>query len=284
MRMNTFSSRNHGGISLAVALFAGLHLAAAFGCGGNTRDVGDALMDVTGTSGDDVPGGDDVADDVAGDGADGVGGDDSTAADVTGDANDTTDTNVPEPGTFGAACEGNGDCRSGYCLEGYGTRVCSDVCDGSCADGWSCRQDITVFPDVVFICVPSFPDLCRPCDENDACDSGGTSTGSRCLPRGNDGAFCGGACTTATCPPDYRCEPTTDVDGEVTSQCVLEAGAECACSAAAIADGASTTCRSGNAFGTCDGRRTCIATGLSACDAPEAELDVCNGQDDNCDG
>jgi len=259
---------------------------AALACIGacNTKTV--EGLDVEG-DGDGFTELDGAADDAI-DPGDGQGGADGRDGGVDPDtAGDAADGDVAiEPGAFGWPCVANGECNSGYCLEAYGQRVCSDVCDGACVDGWSCRQDITVFPDVVFVCVPSFPSACRPCDTNEVCDDGGTSEGSRCVPRPDklEGAFCGGSCATASCPGGYICEALADVDGEVTPQCVPVGGAECTCSSAAIGASATTTCIRDNEIGGCSGVRTCTSAGLTACDAMAAAEDSCNGADDDCDG
>ncbi len=58
----------------------------------------------------------------------------------------------------------------------------------------------------------------------------------------------------------------------------------CLCSNLAIASGLASPCQSENDFGICEGVRGCTEDGLSACDAPEAAAEVCNGVDDNCNG
>ncbi|MCC6621381.1 MAG: PQQ-binding-like beta-propeller repeat protein [Deltaproteobacteria bacterium] len=208
--------------------------------------------------------------------------DDADTRDATGDAS-PADTGGLTPGAFGWPCDDNDECDSGYCIEGYAGRQCSETCTDRCAEGWSCRLDLSSGVDDVFVCVQSFPNLCRPCDDNATCARDG-ATGARCLPRGDDGAFCGGACTTASCPSGYTCKASVDVGGEVTPQCVPDDGAECACSPRAIADGATTMCRAANTIGVCAGERQCTAAGLTACDAPAPATDLCNGLDDDCDG
>jgi len=191
----------------------------------------------------------------------------------------------PAPGTFGWPCHDNADCESDYCLEGYDGRVCSRSCETRCDDGWSCRQDLAKFPDIIFVCVPSFPTLCTPCDASAECHTGSDDS-ARCLPRDGErdlGAFCGGSCAAAPCPEGYVCASRPDVDGVVTPQCVPTDGA-CHCSPAAMASGASTQCAMQNDEGRCVGRMACGIEGLSSCDAQEPALDRCDGRDDDCDG
>ena len=40
----------------------------------------------------------------------------------------------------------------------------------------------------------------------------------------------------------------------------------------------------GKVVGKCKGERVCNAAGLTVCAAPEAKAEVCNGEDDDCDG
>ncbi|TNF28658.1 MAG: hypothetical protein EP329_17510 [Deltaproteobacteria bacterium] len=208
-----------------------------------------------------------------------------TGDEVEGDALDGSDGADTEPPGLVNPCFENSDCQSGYCIEGYDERVCTRTCEGSCDEGWSCRQDLAAFPDVIFICVPSYPTLCRPCETNADCLTEGDET-QRCIPRGphgNDGAFCGGLCAGASCPPGYLCASQADVNGEQTPQCVPLSGV-CGCSPAAMAAGASTTCASENDLGRCLGTRYCSVEGLSACNAPAPVIDDCDGVDDDCDG
>jgi len=212
---------------------------------------------------------------------------DTTADPDASDADGSdVDTSGPQPGGFGWGCVDNADCTSNYCIEGYDRKVCTRTCEGTCAEGWSCRQDLAQFPDVVFICVPSYPTLCRPCETNADCRTEGDDT-QRCVPRGpngNDGAFCGGDCAGASCPPGYLCASQADVDGELTPQCVPLSGV-CECSPAAVASGAPTTCAAQNDLGRCLGTRYCALEGLTACNAPAPAADTtCDGADDDCDG
>ena len=48
--------------------------------------------------------------------------------------------------------------------------------------------------------------------------------------------------------------------------------------------GASTTCTTTNEHGSCEGQRSCAASGLSACTAATPQAEVCDGLDNDCDG
>ena len=251
--------------------------------GSDARDTSNAeVSDTADTTSDST--GDTDPDGAAPDGTD----PDGTDPDGTSpDGSDSRDGDGNTPlGLFGDPCTDNTDCESGYCLDAYEGRVCSTTCSGGCIDGWSCQQDLTKFPDLVFVCTPSFPTLCAPCRSNSECQGGGATAESRCLPRGDgsNGAFCGGDCTRTTCPEGYRCEAAVDLNGRETQQCVPADGAECGCSGPAIAAAASTDCWTENALGRCDGARVCTAAGLTDCDAGTPAEDLCNGLDDDCDG
>ena len=43
-------------------------------------------------------------------------------------------------------------------------------------------------------------------------------------------------------------------------------------------------CEQSNDFGTCQGTRFCLQSGLSSCDAAEPFPESCNKLDDNCNG
>jgi hypothetical protein len=194
---------------------------------------------------------------------------------------DTSDT-PPEPGELGAPCENPDDCNSGFCVSSRNGYICSATCDSSCPEGWSCKQSLNG-QDAVFICLPDFPTLCRPCKENADCASAGSVNSARCIPTGDEGAFCGGDCATTPCPDGYSCEEVTDVSGEQANQCVRKEGV-CECTAPAIDDNASTLCYVTNNFGQCQGERLCIASGLSDCSAETPAGEVCDGVDNDCDG
>lgn len=197
---------------------------------------------------------------------------------------DYNDDYVPSQGGFLYPCDTNDECNSGFCIDGPEGKVCSKTCSNFCeVRGWSCRQDVSA-AGVLFLCQPSFPTLCDPCRSNDDCVTDKDNTPHRCVPRGDSGAFCGGACKADDdCPDDYLCSTIVDIDGAVSSQCVTKEGAECSCSAGATIRGASTECSITVAEGKCLGERSCEeGTGLTACDAEQPQEEICNGVDDNC--
>jgi len=289
MNLSTFKS-------LFLISLASLTLA---GCPDPTTstDTGDGGIDVNVDTLTDGVTGDAVVDAQADADAD----DDAAAPDVTGDtpAGDAPGADAavdvptgPEPGEFGWPCTENNECDSGYCIEGYAGKQCSEVCSGSaCPSGFTCEQDLSAFPDVIFVCVPSFPRLCYPCNTDDDCRNNPEDLHS-CIPTGDPerGSYCGAACAGNPCPDGFVCAPSVGVDGSSSQQCIPtpEANGDpgvCTCSSGAIAAGASTLCaRTVDDIGTCTGEVSCGADGLSDCSALVPALDGCDGIDNDCDG
>ena len=196
---------------------------------------------------------------------------------------------IPRPqcaqgeGCFLDGCQGNADCLSGWCVQHLGQSVCSQACQEECPQGWSCKQVAGTDPDVVYICVSNYANLCRPCDSNSDCLSAGGAQDA-CIDYGTDGDFCGGPCgSTGQCPWGFSCKEVASVDGATLTQCVNDTG-ECPCTASSVAVGLSTSCSVSNELGTCLGKRICGDEGLSECTATIPAAEACNGLDDDCDG
>ena len=189
----------------------------------------------------------------------------------------------PGEGCFLDQCDENADCQSGWCVQHLGEGVCSQMCQDECPSGWSCRQVAGTDPDLVYVCVSEYANLCRPCTLNSDCTSVGRANDA-CIDYGPNGNFCGGPCGTASqCPWGFSCKAVTSVEGSALEQCVNDTG-ECPCTDNSVGMGLTTPCSVTNAFGTCIGKRTCTVDGLSACDGIEASEESCNGLDDDCDG
>ena len=189
----------------------------------------------------------------------------------------------PGDGCFGDPCATGTDCLSGYCVLHMGEQVCSDLCVEECPAGFECRQVAQAEPDVVFICASLYPALCLPCAADAEC-SDLAGPGSSCINYGPGGHFCGVVCAAEDdCPAGTTCEQVATVEGLLTTQCVHETGA-CPCTAYAVATGATALCSDENEHGKCQGFRACTEEGLTPCDAATPTEEICNGEDDDCDG
>ncbi|PJB37888.1 MAG: hypothetical protein CO108_20130 [Deltaproteobacteria bacterium CG_4_9_14_3_um_filter_63_12] len=185
---------------------------------------------------------------------------------------------------FGESCVSNAGCRSGSCLpEGPGNGgVCTQECRfDPCPDGWECKRHQTGGTrGAVDLCVQVIPSkICEPC----AVDAHCNAIGDHCLEL--DGEFvCATDCSiTGECPAGYVC---TEVQTETATlqQCITP-NESCECSDENV--GVIRTCSSLNRFGTCYGDKVCEAgppASWGVCGAPEAALETCNGEDDDCDG
>jgi hypothetical protein len=184
-------------------------------------------------------------------------------------------------GCFLEACEENGDCLSGICTQHMGGKVCTEACDEACPKGWRCLL-VSGGSDGAYVCVSTFSHLCQPCFTGADCSN--ESTQNACVLYEGEGAFCGGACdATSPCPDGYSCQDVEVVGGATSYQCVNDASV-CSCTDMAIELSMGTFCEESNDAGTCQGMRACVAEGLSDCNADVPAEDVCNGQDDDCDG
>jgi alpha-tubulin suppressor-like RCC1 family protein len=259
----------------------GVVAALAAGCGGsdsqgNDKDTG-AVADVSELDGDVVA---DVSPDITADVAE----DTLTPADAAADVEVFVPQCESDPGSILCPCEDNSDCNSEYCIpSSQGDQVCTVVCDQSCPAGLDCK--LVSFPgqDPTYLCVDLAANLCRPCRKNSDCQGNFGRINDRCVAHGAaEGAFCGVSCSDGDpCPDGYDCEVVADAEsGATSSQCVPEAGGQCACSARAIIEQASTAC----ANNACVGSRVCSDEGLSACDAQTPSTEICDGVDNNCNG
>jgi cysteine-rich repeat protein len=190
---------------------------------------------------------------------------------------------APGEGCFLDPCQGNADCQSGWCVDHMGDAVCTISCQEECPPGWGCQQVAGTDPDLVFVCVSNVANLCKPCADGNNCKSVGGAD-DVCLDYGNEGSYCGGACTLdEDCPWGFSCLTTVTVDGISTLQCVADAGV-CPCTSTSVALGLWTPCEVTSEAGVCTGKRICTDEGLSACDAAVPAPETCNGLDDDCDG
>ncbi len=281
-------------LGLVLATCAGMVLV---GCG-SVVGAGDA----TGSAQDDLATGEiasldsgKAVADVAVDGA--VLPDTGAAAEVAAGAEvAASDAEAKCPGAPGCSCKENGDCDNAQCLESGAGKVCATPCVDKCEDGFKCALVNSGGGDSVTICVPKFIHLCDPCMKSKDCQSPGMAD-SACVSEGGQGNFCATACTAdGDCAAGYACQTVTSVEGAPVKQCVktstspeLKYG-ECVCSDLAKGQKAQTSCYvehkndKGELIGKCAGVRQCAANGLTTCAAPEVDVEVCDGKDNDCDG
>ena len=196
---------------------------------------------------------------------------------------DTAPQCAPGEGCFLDQCQENVDCLSGWCVEHMGVGVCTASCQEDCPPGWGCKPVGSGGPDIVYVCVSDYANLCKPCVQGSDCKNVGGAD-DVCLDYGDEGNFCGGTCDDdQECPWGFTCKEALTVDGVGLSQCVADAGV-CPCTDKSVELGLWTPCALENELGICEGMRVCTADGLSDCDAPEPAAEVCNAIDDNCNG
>ncbi len=126
---------------------------------------------------------------------------------------------------------------------------------------------------------------CNPCVEDEECGDGGVglAAGWGCMDTGAAGSFCLPACdvTAPSCPTGTHCvEPRAP---GMAPWCQPDVG-YCTCSDDAIAEGLFTSCAISNEFGACPGTRSCAAEGLTLCEGTAPAEELCDGEDQDCDG
>jgi len=239
-----------------------------------------AVVHGAGCGGTDSGGG--VTEDVSEDGFDVPVFPDTVAPDARSDVRkpDTTRPGDGEPGKFGSPCRRNEDCEDGWCVgwdEGY---VCTQTCltTEGCPEGWQCRGIFGTAPDVVFVCYPDQSNLCRPCASDFECDGG------YCVTFEGE-QHCTRPCSDMNaCPAHYACQSTTsEEDPTFTTRQCLPTGGSCTCGPINV--GKKRTCLHENEFGECVGVETCDEEdGWVGCSAPVPGPEVCDGEDNDCDG
>ena len=265
-------------------VFVGLLVSAlVMGCpDGDEEGTGLGLGDTVGTTPDnggeadiDVGDPDDHTGTTTGETPDGVEADGKKADGtlITEDAGPVD----PCPGGFGCPCDGSDDCKSGYCVPGPGGgSICTEPCVEECPEDYLCKL-LTGTTDTVYLCLPKQDKLCAPCASDAECgDLGGI-----CLVDASGQGRCGKACDIdSPCPSGYGCEDV-ETAGGTFAQCVHESG-ECPCTELLL--GNERLCENTNDFGTCKGSQLCTLNGWTDCDAAVAEVDICDGADNDCDG
>lgn len=190
----------------------------------------------------------------------------------------------PQERAWGCACTSDTECDSGACVAGPESHLCAGSCEGGCPEGWRCAGVASDEGVGAEHCIPNHAALCRPCETDADCTLGG-DPGASCITHGElSGAFCGAPCDEASpCPDGYGCEEPP-VGEEGSGQCVPSTPDSCGCGALAKEAEASTPCSQTNEYGTCAGHRACSEEGLSECTAAIPTAEVCDGEDNDCDG
>lgn len=217
-------------------------------------------------------------------------------ADATGSSNGLCPGGLS--GGFNCLCNNNDDCDSGYCVASDLGKVCTKTCTSSCPEDWRCAQ-IPSGGDLQYVCLPAFPNLCKPCSANSDCQLNGSTT-DYCagMPGGSpgfiDGSFCLAACQVQDdgkkkCKTGYACQ-NINLDGKAggLDLCIPQ-GFKCLCQDSWADQGLSTPCSKTSTAGTCTSKRQCTwvdnkAT-LTECAAAAPTVEVCgNNFDDDCNG
>lgn len=175
----------------------------------------------------------------------------------------------PDPGKFGAPCESNDDCDSGFCIEGPGGNICTSLCVEDCPAGFAC-VGVSVGSDLIFICIPPMDKSCEPCSSDLQCNGG------KCVDFGT-AYYCLAPCDSAQCNDGYSCDNVA-IGGDGHELCVPDT-ATCECTPESI--GMEKACKTASGPLTCYGIQFCTAEGWGGCTLPE---EYCDGKDNNCDG
>ena len=197
---------------------------------------------------------------------------------------DVVEVPCPAPGMFQCACQGQGDCLDGICIEGPDGNICSRNCTSECPSGFECITTSIGGPDPVSICVPQHTRLCRPCRAAFDCQNPIDPLPAVCVPAADpaEGSFCATSCAQTSCPNGFNCSDVAGEGGVMTKLCLPTDGT-CECRPTWDGLGFLTSCETTETTG-CGGTRTCGPDGLTTCNQREPELETCNAVDDDCNG
>jgi hypothetical protein len=183
----------------------------------------------------------------------------------------------PIPGGFGWGCTKDEECLDKMCVATADGGQCTKPCSEECGPGWQCKMPDGAWQEHGMVCLPDFLPVCRPCRIPSDCWRYVKDAASVCLKmEGSPEGTCVPVCDDkGGCPEGFTC------GGEV---CQPEKDEPCDCAWADSNVGYETDCLVENEHGKCPGTRICTENGMSECDGLHAQPEVCNGQDDDCDG
>ena len=178
---------------------------------------------------------------------------------------------------LGADCTDDALCASGLCVWASTTvRSCSETCTGECPAGLRCSLAPSTGSSTLHYCLPLPGDLCEACDGDADCDGG------KCIQIESTGqSLCGLDCSAIAggaeaCPAGFVCQSFLKGD-----HCVPTYGT-CTCDEDLW--GSQWPCAVSTPIGKCLGSQLCGGSGWSICTAKMPAGELCNGQDDNCNG
>lgn len=181
-------------------------------------------------------------------------------------------------GEFGAPCNSNDDCLSGFCVEGPQGFICTQMCfsETDCPQDYSCKG-INIGADIFFLCLPEVIRACAPCLKDFQCPGG------RCVVI--DGSTrCAPLCENGGCANEALECREVETSGGLTEPLCLPKSGSCDCFTSEQS-GNMRTCKVENEFGVCYGFETCDPQrGFVGCNAATPRPEECNGLDDDCDG
>lgn len=175
---------------------------------------------------------------------------------------------APLESALGEPCNNDDDCVEGFCLDTDRGRFCVPLCLPACPEGWGCLDDASPA-----ICLPITPPTCEDC-------ASARCPEAWCRPVGLEGDFCMAPCLEdSQCPEDFECLAYGE-SGITLCQPAIES---CFCSLSQADQ--TVPCQVSNLFGTCTGFGWCSPVeGMVDCSATPAGPELCDNQDNDCDG